>query len=61
MDASSKFAYVTNRDAATVSAYTINASTGALISVDANPSSTVVDNFPSGKTPMSVVTVGVIE
>ncbi len=55
VDPSGKYAYVANYGAATISAYTINSTSGALTQIDANASTTtIIDNFPAGVRPASV-------
>src|SRR5262249_34504560 len=51
---SGKFLYVTNNGSGNVSAYTIDATTGALTAIDANPGTVAIDNFPAGTGPQSV-------
>jgi 6-phosphogluconolactonase (cycloisomerase 2 family) len=57
-DLSGQFAYVSNSNASTVSAYAIDATTGALVPIDANPNISGVNNFPAGLTPTEIVTTG---
>ncbi|HKC44301.1 MAG TPA: beta-propeller fold lactonase family protein [Burkholderiales bacterium] len=51
---SGKFLYVTNNGSGNVSAYTIDATTGALTAIDAIPGTVAIDNFAAGTGPQSV-------
>jgi DNA-binding beta-propeller fold protein YncE len=52
IDPTGKFAYVTNQYTANISAFSINAATGALTEIAGSP-------FGAGKYPLSVITVHV--
>jgi len=52
---------VANVDLSGVSAYTINASTGALAPIDADPGASGVQNVAGGDGPSHVITTGTIQ
>jgi 6-phosphogluconolactonase (cycloisomerase 2 family) len=54
VDPSGRFAYVANFGGGDVSAYTINASTGALTAIDADTITGGIQNFTAGSNPISV-------
>ena len=51
---SGKYAYTANGGSNNVSAYLIDASTGALTPIDSNPATLPIDNFVAGTNPVSV-------
>lgn len=52
VDASGRYAYVANSNANSISAYSINGTTGTLTPIDADESTDGVQNFASGITPV---------
>jgi 6-phosphogluconolactonase (cycloisomerase 2 family) len=61
IDPSGKFAYAANSSSSSVSAWTIDPGTGTLTAIDADPGTAGVQGFPTGPTPVSVITVGKIQ
>jgi DNA-binding beta-propeller fold protein YncE len=54
VDPSGKFAYVANAGAGTVSAFTIDTTTGVLTPIDADPNTGGVQNFAAGTNPTAL-------
>jgi len=55
VDPSGQYAYVANRTTNNVSTFSIDALSGELTQIDANPLTTIIDNTPAGTNPQSVI------